>query len=285
MERWLLISNCNTYGLARSLQLQSNSFHLDCIDVWHFKKNLQDYVGDIPTYDRVIINPEVKLAGYDFSNLKNVNEIPNVEFDAYHPDFCCVGVAGQRLYQPLAACHSMIVLAAFQAGLSAEKTRKLFRRDVYEQCGFFTRWELARGRLISSFAAAGMDLSNVFRRWTRGECFMHGLGHPKARPIFDIARIFLRNHVAETNRTDLLPSDTIVDGACLPVYPEIGETMGVRGSYAFKLPGEYKLISLEKFIEMSFEVYQPHNPNEILVEPGFRSRFDRVKQVIAETDA
>lgn len=285
MDRWLLISNCNTYGLARSLQLQGNSFHLDCIDVWHFKKNMQDYENEIPTYDRVIINPEVRLTSYDFRSLKNVNEIPNVEFDAYHPDFCFVGVDGVRLYKPLAACHSMIVLAAFQAGWTPEKTRKLFRRDIYEQCGFFARWELARDRLISSFAAMGMDLSNAFRRWTRGECFMHGLGHPKARPIFDIARIFLKNHVGETNATDLVPSDTIVDGACLPVYPEIGETIGVRGSYAFKLPGEYKLISLERFIEMSFEVYQPYNPSEILVEPGFRSRFDRVKQVISEAEA
>lgn len=285
VERWLLISNCNTYGLSRSLQLLSNSFDLDCVNVWHFRRSIEDYRDKIPTYDRVIINPEVELSDYNFASVRNLNKIPNVEFDAYHPDFCFAGVNGERFYKPLAASQSMIVLSAFQSGFSIEKTRKLFRRDVFEQCGFFSRWEPARDRLISSFAAFGMDISNPFRRWARGEAFMHSLGHPKARPIFDIARIFLKNRGVEINKTDLVPFDTIVDGACLPVYPEIGEFFGVGGSYMFKLPGEYRLISLEKFIELSFETYSQHRADEITVEPGFRARFNRVKQVIVEADA
>ncbi|CAN7155919.1 WcbI family polysaccharide biosynthesis putative acetyltransferase [Rhizobium rhizogenes] len=285
MERWLLISNCNTYGLARSLQLLSNSFELDCVDVWQFKKNMQDYTEKIPKYDRVIINPIAELMGYDFSSVENLYKIPNLEFDAYHPDFCFSTARGERIYKPLAANQSMIILSAFKAGLSIEKTRKLFRRDIYEQCGFFSRWEPARDRLISSFAAFGMDITNPFRRWSRGESFMHSLAHPKARPILDVARTFLRNHGIETNKMDLVPFDTIVDGACLPVYPEIGEIFGVGGSYMFKLPGEYRLISLEKFIELSFEAYSSFEVDEITVEPGFLTRFNRVKQVIAETDA
>jgi hypothetical protein len=283
--RWLLISNCNTYALARSLQLLSNSFDLDYVDVWQFKREMANYAKQIPNYDRVIINPEVELTGYDFSSVENLNKIPNLEFDAYHPDFCFVGARGERLYKPVAGSHSMIVLAAFQAGFGVEKIRKLFRSDIYERCGFFSRWEPARDRLISSFAAFGMDISNPFRRWSRGESFMHGLGHPKARPIFDIARIFLKTRGVEINKTDLVPFDTIVDGACLPVYPEIGELFGARGSYMFKIPGEYKLISLEKFIELSCETYSQFEMNELAVEPGFSARFNRVKQVIAEADA
>ncbi|MGV1759271.1 WcbI family polysaccharide biosynthesis putative acetyltransferase [Rhizobium sp. P44RR-XXIV] len=285
MERWLLVSNCNTYGLARSLQLLSNSFHLDCVDVWQFKRNTQDYAEKIPTYDRVIVNPEVELSGYDFSTARNLQRIPNLEFDAYHPDFCFAGARGTRITEPMAASQSMIALAAFQAELNVEQTLKLFRRDVYERCGFLARWEPARDRLISTFATFGIDLSNSFRRWSRGEIFMHSLGHPKAQPIFDIARAFLKNQNVEINKTDILPFDTMVEAACLPVYPEIGEALGVNGSYLFKLAGEYKLISLQKFIERSFEVYRGYDLNEIQVEPGFRSRFQQVTSVVAEIHA
>lgn len=82
-----------------------------------------------------------------------------------------------------------------------------------------------------------------------------------------------------------MPFDTIVNGVCLPVYPEIGELFGVRGSYMFKVFGEYKLISLEKLIELSFEAYADYGTDEITVEPGYLTRFNRVKQAIAEADA
>jgi len=285
VERWLLISNCNTYALARSLQLLSDSFDLDCVDVWQFKREMADYAEKIPKYDRLIINPIAELMGYDFSSVENLYKIPNLEFDAYHPDFCFACARGERIYKPLAANQSMIILAAFQAGLSVEKTRRLFRRDIYEQSGFFSRWEPARDRLISTFAVFGMDMTNPFRRWTRGESFMHSLAHPKAHPILDVARTFLRNRGIETNKTDLVPFDTIVNGVCLPVYPEIGELFGVRGSYMFKVFGEYKLISLEKLIELSFEAYSDYGADEITVEPGYLTRFNRVKQAIAEADA
>lgn len=285
MERWLLISNCNTYGLARSLQLLSNSFDLDCVDVWQFKRKLQEYADKIPVYDRIIINPEVELVEYDFSAITNLNRIPNLEFDAYHPDFCFAGAEGSRLYEPLAASQSMIALASFQAGLSVERTLALYCGDIYQRCGFFARWEPARDRLISSFAAVGIDITSAFRRWSRGEIFMHSLGHPKSRPIFDIARAFLKSQGIQINKTDILPFDTIVDGVCLPVYPEIGERFGVKGSYFFKLPGEYKLISLQTFVERSFEVYRRYDPGEIRVEPGFQNRFQQVKDVVAEAGA
>lgn len=284
MESWLLISNCNTFGLGRSLQLLSNSFQLDYIDVWEFQKNIEKYKEKIPTYDRVVINPDADRA-YDFSTVEKLSRIPTLDFDAYHPDICYVFADNARLHGPTGAYHSMIVLAAHDLGFSVEQTQKLFRRDVFERSGFFARWEIARDRLLKLFTFYGLDISDPFRRWSRGECFMYGLGHPKARPIHDIARIFIEHCGIKTDRSDIVPHDTLVEGVCIPVYPEVGEVYGVKGSYLFKVHGEYKLIPLEKFIEQSFATYMKYEPGEVATDYGFRDRYHHIKNTIVEAAA
>ncbi|MDQ0996674.1 hypothetical protein QFZ34_001856 [Phyllobacterium ifriqiyense] len=284
MEKWLLISNCNTYGLANSLKLLSNSFTLDCFDVFELMKNLEKYKETMPGYDRVIINPAIQFVEYDFSLLKNVSRIPGIDFDAYHPDLCYLFADGQRIYGPTAGYHSMLVFAAFEAGYSVEKTERLFRREIFEQCGFLSRWEPERDRLMKVFSFFNLDIAAPFRSWSRGQSFMYGLGHPKAGPIHDVARVFLESIGIETNKSDLVPHDTLVDGICLPVYPEIAETFGFRGSRMFKVLGEYRLMSLEEFIQKSFEVYSKWAPGEVAAEYFFADRYNHVKNIIAEAD-
>jgi hypothetical protein len=282
MEKWLLVSNCNTFGLANSMTLLSNYFHLDFVDVWQFRQNLEKYKNDIPRYNRVVINPEAEHSDFDFSTVENVNRIPTLDFDAYHPDICYLNARNQRLHGPTGAYHSMLVLAAFEQGLTVEQTRALFRRDIFERSGFFSRWPSARERLIKTFALYGLDVAGPFRTWSRGDAFMHALGHPKARPIHDIARTFLETCGIETDRADVIPHDTLVEGACMPVYPEIGEVYGVRGSYTFKVQGEYRLLSLNAFIAASFALYSQYSPGEIRTDTGFNERLSRVRNTVLE---
>jgi hypothetical protein len=282
MENWLLISNCNTFGLASSLNILSNRYKLDFIDVWHFRKFVDKYRQTIPRYDRVIINPEAEHSDFDFNAIDTVSRIPTLDFDAYHPDLCYLSARGERLHGPTGAYHSMLVFASFELGLTPKETRKMFRRDVFDRAGFFTRWPAARDRLISTFAAHGLDISGPFRIWSRGDCFMHALGHPKARPIHDIARAFLEKCGVEAHDAGIVPHDTLVDGVCMPVYPEVGEAYGVKGSYGFKVHGEYRLLSLETFIENSFAFYSEFGSHEIKPDLGFSERYGRVKHTIAE---
>lgn len=281
MDTWLVISNSQTVGLANSLRLLSNDLHIDHVDVWTFKSSINKYRKTIPHYTKVIIHPHIERGDYDFSAMDNLGRIPSIKFDAYHPDICFAFARGRMFNGPMGAYHSMIVLAGFQAGLSIENTRKLFRRDIFERCGFFTRWESEREQLLKSFALYGLDMSAPFRTWSRGESFMYGIDHSKARPIHDIARTFLEYSGIETNQTDIVPADVVTVGACYPIYPEIGEALGVEGSYMFKLPYDYKLISLERFIESSFEVYSQYTPEEISTESSFLERYNLVKSVIA----
>lgn len=282
MEAWLIISNAQTLGLANSMRLLGNDIRIDHADVWTLRANLDKFSETIPTYDRVVIHPQIEHGFCDFSAAKKLSRIPSIQFDAYHPDICFVTARRQLLNGPIGAYQSMIILAAFQLGLSVGTTRSLFRRDIFERCGFFSRWEGERKRLLESFAVHGLDISVPFRAWSRRESFMYGIDHSKARPIHDIAHLFLQQCGIKTNQTDIVPADTVMVGACFPVYPEVAETLGVEGSYMFKPHKEYKLLSLETFIEQSFAAYAKYSLEEIAPDQRFAERCDLVKSVIAE---
>ncbi|TXJ16512.1 MAG: hypothetical protein E6Q28_09305 [Afipia sp.] len=281
METWLVLSNCQTYGLANSLKLLGPRFHIEAMDVWGFKKNIERYKQELPRYFRVIVHPHFRNIDFDFGIAQNLNFIPSINFDAYHPDVCYAFSDGM-IESPMGSYHSMIVLAAHEAGLNVERTRKLFRRDVFEACGFFARWEQERAQLLQHFLEHDLDISSAFTRWSRGDAFMYSVNHPKIRCIYDIAHAFLRRLGVDTTDGELMPADNLLNGPCYPVYPEIAETFGVRGSYFFKLPNEYRLISLEQFIEFSFAIYSRLSSHSIQVEGAVRPRFEHVKAVVAE---
>ena len=282
MEAWLVISNAQTHNLANSLRLLSNDIRIDHADVWTFGSNMAQYRELLPNYDRVIIHPHVERGYCDFSAVRQLSRIPSIKFDAYHPDICFVLANDLPFDGAMGAYHSMLVLAAYKAGLNIEKTRALFRREIFERCGFLDRWEGERQQLLDHFAEYGLDITAPFRAWSRRECFMYGIDHSKARPIHDIAHVFLQACGIEPHQTDIVPADTIMTGSCFPVYPEIGEVLGVEGSYMFKRYQQYRLISLEHFIELSFAAYAQFSTENIKPDSRFTERFEVVQSAIAE---
>ncbi len=281
MESWLVLSNCQTFGLANSLKLLGPGFHIDAMDIWGFGKNIEKYKEDLPRYSRVIVHPQFRSIEFDFTVARNLDFIPSIDFDAYHPDVCYAFSSGP-IEGPMGSYHSMIVLAAHEAGLGVEATRKLFRRDVFERCGFFSRWEQERAQLLKHFSEYGLDISSSFAQWSRGDAFMYSVNHPKIRCVYDIARTFMKRQGIDIVENEIMPADNLLNGPCYPVYPEIADTFGAKGSYLFKVSNEYRLISLEKFIELCFGVYARLPPNSIQVEGGVRQRYEIVKAVIAE---
>ncbi|WP_267549329.1 WcbI family polysaccharide biosynthesis putative acetyltransferase [Rhizobium rhizogenes] len=281
MEKWLLLYNCQTYGVGNSMQLLNPDITIDAVDNHLFMHNVDKFVEAVPTYSRMIIHPYFQRLDFDFSLAQNLTLLPSISFDAYHPDLCYAH-SGAEVDGPMSVYHSTIVLAAYHIGLSIEATRKLFRRDVFEKCGFFDRWEASRSRLLRDFSEVGLDISSAFRRWSRTESFMYSLNHPKVQCLYDLARMFMQHLGVETREGRVLPPDNLVNGPCYPIYPEIGETLGVNGSYLFKVAGEYRLISLEKFIELSFATYASHPAGSIVAAPQFRKSYDKVKAAIVE---
>lgn len=256
MEKWLLISHCQTFGLTNSLNLLAPGIEVEPMGIWGYRDNMAAVTQTLSQYDRVLALPEVlDTPGADFSTAHKVDQIPGILFRAYHPDLCYATSGGEVLKGPADAYHSMIVIAAFNRGLSVDDTLRLFNFKSYETCGYFDLWPSESEALLASFRAIDIDLSSDLRRWATTSAFMYSINHVRIGCLYDIARAYLRGENIPIIDSDVLPPDNLAQGACFPVYPEIGERLGVEGSYAFKRQDSYRRFTLEEFVRGSFDLY------------------------------
>ena len=256
MEKWLLISHCQTFGLTNSLNLLAPGIEVEPMGIWGYQDNLAAVTQSLGDYNRVLALPEVLATpGADFSTARKVDTIPGVLFRAYHPDLCYAYSGDQALQGPADAYHSMIAIAAFNRGLGIEDTLRLFNAKSYEIGGYMELWQPESEALLASFSAIDIDLSSALRRWAMTSAFMYSINHIRIGCLYDIARAYLKRERVEILESDVLPPDNLAQGACFPVYPEIGERLGVEGSYVFKKQDGYRRFTLEQFVRGSFELY------------------------------
>jgi hypothetical protein len=277
-----MLGNCQVYGLAASLRLLNPKATINAISFFDFKKDSAKNNSEIPKNSRVIVNP-IFLAtdGVDLSVARELHVIPSIDFDAYHPDICYGYYNNAVLKGPMDTYHSMIILAAHELNIPKSKVRRFFSDEIFEQCGFYDVWNLARDKMFTRFRTYNLDITKYFVGWGRSDAFMYTNNHPKIRCLFDIARLYLIANNVEIFENDILPIDSLVNGPCYPIYPEIAERTGVRGSYLFKNTSQ-QFLTLDQFIDASFLVYGQLPRDSIKIEPLFKDRYERVKSVIKE---
>jgi len=175
----------------------------------------------------------------------------------------------------------MLALAASELGMKADDAGALFRGDVYEACGYYQMWASERDAMVKSFAVRAIDISASIRRWGRHDAFMYTFNHPKLRCIYDIARAFLLSIEIEVTESRVFPMDNLAQGPYCPVYPEIGEALGVPGTYFFKPGNSYRCVDLADFLSASLDSYQKIPRGKISVQSAAQERYNRVKAVIS----
>lgn len=199
---------------------------------------------------------------------------PAIEFLAYHPDLVYIadGAPHKLLAGPGGHYNSSIALLAWKAGLSVADAIKLYRRDVYRRLGFFDFWESSCADLRAEGQAAGLPLDSLMQRWIERGCFMHSVNHPKLFVIADVITQLLERLEIRTLPGDPMRyvRDYLADSIVWPVYPEIGEGLGIAGGYDFKLsaPGiqpdcPVHSLGLDKFVELSFAAFSEREPHQL----------------------
>ena len=156
----------------------------------------------------------------------------------------------------------------------------MFNRETYAACGYLNRWTAARDALISHFSAVGLDVGQAVRRWGRNGAFMYSTNHPRVHVLYDIARLYLEREGYTARVSDVMPSDNLAHGGVFPVYPEIGEVLGVPGSYLFKRAYTYTQLGLRQYVEECFAVYDAYPPGALRTHDVFRESFERVAAVL-----
>jgi len=203
---------------------------------------------------------------------------PAIGFMAYHPDLVPIVIrdSGAAFEDgPTIRCHSSLAFLGWKAGLGVADTVGLFRRDVFQRLGFFDFWQSSVAALLEEGRAAGLPLDSLIADWHRRGCFMYCHMHPKLFVIADIARRLLRRRgipMLPGNPIDYT-HDYLANGVVWPVYPEIGEALGVAGNYMFKMAAPaylpdwpVQVLGLEGLVAKSFEAYSKHAPDQLQCE-------------------
>ena len=285
MERWIVISNCQTFGLANSLQVQADDIEVVGVDTYLFNSDPDRYNEELSQSSLLICANGVEsyMPRADFTRAAARRVVPTISIRAYHPDLVYLSHNDKLVDGPSSDYHSAIVFAAFTKGMTVHDTQLLFNGKFYERCGYFDLWLHERDRQIQDFKEYGLDISIPIRRWGRNQAFMYSINHPRIVCLYDIATEILRLTGRSPKIGDLIPSDNLAIGAYFPVYPEIAENLGVKGNYRFKPIGTYRSIGLSEYISNCFSVYERLPKGEIRAIndwSGFGETIKRVSYLI-----
>jgi hypothetical protein len=272
--RIAVVGNCQSFGVAYGMKLLNPASQVDRFTI--VRKGVADLkmlARTLAGYDHVfsLEFQQGFLRGGGWDELRaimpKVSPIPSIVFSGFHPDTIYILDAtrgGQPIEGPTGPYHSAIALFAYLRGMSVEQTEALFSADLFDALGYFDVWPESSREFLDLAKASGLDLSAELLRWSRAGTFMYSMNHPKAFVLFDVAKALLSRArlPAAPVEFDDFAVDDIVRGAVYPVYPEVAERYGHRGSYVFKRAnyalgrsvGEF--LGLRDFIEACFAVYR-----------------------------
>lgn len=277
-QRWLLVSNCQVLGLGNCLNLLSDQVEVEHYDPVAFRNQGDALLERIDDFERVLVAPQIEAnLAIDEQRCRALWRVPTISFNAYHPDLCYLLEDAKPLKGPLGDYHSLITYVAFRHGFSPQRTLSLFCGDIYARLGYFDHWDGERDRLLQTFRDSGFPLDATFAQWSRNGPFMYSINHPRIHCIRDVARSILQRAGLDAVYEDALPNDNLANGPIFPVYPEIGSTLGVSGSYLFKRHGQYGFLRLQEWISESFKLYAGR---ELTVFPMFRAAFDKALPIL-----
>lgn len=256
-----ILGNCQVGGISDCLELLSNGSSVEGILVSNDAKVL---FGELSEHfsngkNQVLMHESVRQIISINKNLDQFGHheniyIPSISFAAFHPDIQYAFVNGAVVKSGLDSdWNSRLMLWAYLNRLSMKNTEKLFREEVFQALGYLDEWDRSSITLRKSFEECGFDYGRWIRSVQRTGIFMYGINHPMQIGLSQLAvqiaeKVFPHSHIAiedlHTYTTDYLSH------IIWPVYPEIGDHIGVEGSYHWRVARKHA--SLTEFIELCF---------------------------------
>lgn len=222
MERWLVMSNCQTVGLANCLQAQAPDIEISPLDPGKFKARPWRANLRMRHFDRLLIYPAIRQEApkAKFDRIGKHVELPIITFRGYHPDLIYIHNRKKPLSGPISHYHSAIAFACYLQGIGPADAMAYFTGKFFERFGYFNVWSGERDRLLAEFEAAGLNIRPYFRDWGRMTAFMYSYNHPRIQPLYDMASVLLECQDLPARRSDPIPHDNLANSAIFAVYPE-----------------------------------------------------------------
>jgi len=277
------LSNCQTLSLARGISAVAETVECEACDAWQMAERLAADPDYFRRFDFMLVLANLRdFPGFPADRLPAHVDVPCFSFTGYHPDCCYVTADGERITDGLIGpYHSMIALAGYKEQLGPAVTARFFNDRIYEQAGYYRQWQAQRDQMIERFAKFGYDIGGVFRKAGRGRSFMHTIDHPDIVLMIELAKVILRRLGRPYREAAPLPVDTLANMSW-PVYPEVGEQLGVAGDYRFRPTDRYASLGLNEYLEEVFASFGRWDRSQLRVSWQVQPRLQHIRRLIRE---
>jgi hypothetical protein len=283
-KKILVLGNCQARSVASCFEALSSEVTAKGVEIHQsgleelFSKRDFALHAALLRFDHILLQPPyAPLLADHFPDLAaRVRLFPALSFSAYHPDLVYIHVQSTKafLFGPLGHYNSALAFWGFSNGLSVAGTTDLFKGWAYERLGYFEYWESSRQALLTQGDSANFPLASYLDKWSRAGSFMHSVNHPKLLVFADIAQeILTRLGIPTIPAAVQYIVDEQAEGPVWPIYPEVGERLGVEGHYCFKIerglcpPGRpVVMLNLRDFVAGSFEVFAKFAPGDLVCD-------------------
>jgi hypothetical protein len=268
----VISSNCQTGPIAQCLRIMLPQCEIYALPITKFNTENKDYTDAISQisnanvwlhWDRYLTKNHLDRILVDSNNPQLIlHKLPAVRFEAFHPDLVYLtnNDNGSVLKTSLDDdYHSSIAYCAFISGYDLSKTASLFNPDIFQLLGFYNKWDLEIRNLTSELSYCGIEVTEFINDLQMLGVFMHTINHPKINVITKIAKHYAillgaSSHIADIPIENFIEDPLLHIGAW-PVYPFVGENLGLIGSYLWRVKDTY-FLNLESYLEYLFKGYE-----------------------------
>jgi hypothetical protein len=259
-----ILGNCQARGIADALSLLVNDVNATGesapSDINSLEIKLEEILSSqsnliLAKSLHHIISSNIALKRFDLP--ENIY-LPTISFVAFHPDTQYAYLDGSNLNNGLGGhWNSRIMLWAYINEFSQSATQNLFNKHVYHALGYFNLWNSSIESLNQEFLSCEFDFGRWMTKVQRYGIFMYGVNHPTQIGLTQVAIQLAERLFPKTQIKNSFPLDYVNDylsNVVWPVYPEIGEQLGIQGSYFWR-GDETNFANLAEFTQLCFSLF------------------------------
>jgi hypothetical protein len=279
----IVTSNCQTHGIASALQQMVPS--IEVIPIWKLSgdefivENLTNFQENEIIWVNSIKKENIRNF-VDKSRIKLIKSfsIPEIFFDAFHPDMTYFLDKNKSIIEsPIGHYHSKVAMWGFSQGKKIPEILEYYQIKIFEKLGYTNKFKNSINFMKNSFDNSNLNFDIMNEILFSREIFMHTFNHPKQVVLSRLAEFVCHEleYKPELNYrdfTEVSPDTLFNSGPIYPVFPSVANLFGYEGSTKFRKQ-DGTILSLEKFIEKSYQIYKELDTQSTNFEDNFENSY------------
>lgn len=264
-----LMQSGGGFGFVESIYLSSTQFNDFVSSNGKSHGNLLAWADVIYT-QKTLVHEILKK---DTVNGPKSKLMPLAEYSGLQPDLCTLidMSSGAEIVGPMGVYQSLILVAAFFAGLDIDSAINSFNSSVYEKFGFAKKAEISKTQLLDQQKSTGYPLDEMFERWEESGKWMRTNNHPKKMVLADLVRFALEKEgINPMPNFDEYVVDDLADNADWPQYGAPGHDESNTETLKFKRPKAFspiansaEFINLKEYTDMFYRSMEGYSLDHV----------------------